>query len=316
MLSKWKIWDFTKGSAKGLTSSSHGLNLFYCFDPIISSIIKESFDRTLFENESLVTLQGKEVSSVWIDDNFKSLGLFGNADSFCVTKADEISKEVKETLLDEDLILDNRFLILFFDKNDDLFKKLSKKENVNAIKIEAPAFWEYDKLLDFFANYKQVRLSFETKQKILEYVDPSCINFFNLMSKLAVNFEDKEISLKMLDEVLDKNKLDHFEMASLFGFKKMNQFYSKLIELDPDYNSLRSLFYFLQTHMVKVADPSFISKKSKASKYDNQILSQSRVWKDKELILVLDFLKSLESRAKVKNPFVKTDIKSAYYRSL
>ena len=316
MLSKWKIWDFVKNTPKGISASNTGLNLFYSFDPIINSMIKESFDKSLFENNSLVTFQGKEITTTWIDDNFKSLGLFGNSDSFCITKAEEISKEIKDILQTDELLLDNRFLVLFFEKNDDLFKKLAKKDNVNVIKIDAPAFWEYDKLLDFFASYKKVRLSFEAKQQIIEFVEPTCINFYNLMTKLAVNFDGEEISKSMLEEVLEKNKLDNFEMANLFGFKKMNAFYSKLIDLDPDFESLRGLFYFLQTHMVKISDPAFIQKKPKPSKYDNQILTQSRLWKQNELILVLDFLKNLESRAKVKNPYVKTDIKSAYYRSL
>lgn len=316
MLSKWKIWDFEKSYINGLNPSQKGIIAFHSFDPIINSLIKSKFPKSYFEGESLHTFQGKEIHTNWLEDNFKSLGLFGNSDSFCITKAEELSSECKDLLLEDDLILENRYLILFFEKNDDFFKKLSKKDSIQAFKIDAPAFWENDKLLDYFAKERMVQLSFEAKQTILNYVEPTCINLYNLMSKLSLNFTNEQVSNSMLDEVIEKSKLDHFEMASLFGFKQMNEFYSKIISLDPDYNALRSLFYFLQTHMIKIADPSFIDKKPKPTKYDNQIISQSRIWKKNELTLVVSFLRDLEFKAKIKNPYVKVDIKSAYYRSM
>ena len=92
--------------------------------------------------------------------------------------------------------------------------------------------------------------------------------------------------------------------------------YKKLLELEPDFEAMRSLFYFLQTHMAKISDPRFIEKKSKPSKYDKQILSQSKLWKQNELLLVMEFLRSLEHKAKTKNNFIKSDIRSAYYRAL
>lgn len=316
MHSKWKIWDFTKSYPKGLETKDTGVTAYFGFDPIINSLIKETIPKDIFDNNSLNVYQGKSVKKDWFEDNFLSMSLFGNSESICITKAEDLDSEIKEMILNSELILEGRYLLLFFEKNDDLFKKLSKVENINSFKIDPPAFWEYDKLVDYFANQKNIHLSFEAKQSILEYVEPTCINLYNLMSVLEINFEKEEISLEMLSEVLEKSKLDNFEMASLFGFKKMNDFYKKLIDLNPDFETLRSLFYFLQTHMIKVADPSYIELKSKPSKYDKQIQSQARVWKLRELSLVIDFLKDLEFKARIKNPYIYTDIKSAYYRSL
>jgi hypothetical protein len=310
MLSKWKIWDYVNGSkSKDLPFGVYALS---SYDTFFISTLK----KYLTANSSYVTLNANEISTTWVESNFKSLGLFGNTDSFCISLSDRLSIDVKEMFLNDELMLENRHLFFIFDKADDFFKKLTQLDHVNGIKIEAPAFWEYDKLLDFIADREGVHLSFGAKQKIIEYVDPTVSNFFNIINKLKVNFSQESISEVMLSEVLEKNKLDNFEMANLFGYKKMASFYKRILDVDPDFETLRSLFYFLQTHMSKISDPRFIGKKSKPSKYDKQILSQSKVWKLSELLLVMEFLRTLEHKAKTKNNFLKSDLRSAYYRAL
>jgi DNA polymerase III delta subunit len=310
MLSKWKIWDFTKSTVA--TNLESGLHAVSSYDNFLNTLIKGAITK----NISLSTLDAPSITTSWIDDNFKSLGLFGNTDSFCINFADKLSTDVKEALLADDLMLEDRHLILIFDKADDFFKKLTSKDNVHGIKIEAPAFWENDKLLDFVAAKEGVQLSFSAKQTILEYVESTIGSYYNIINKLKVNYDSDTITDQMLDLIIDKDRLDSFEMASLFGFKKMASFYKRILDIDPDFETLRSLFYFLQTHMAKISDPRYIEKKSKPSKYDKQILSQSKVWKDGELVLVMDFLRSLELRAKTKSNFLKSDLRSAYYRSL
>jgi hypothetical protein len=310
MLSKWKIWDYVNGSRdKNLPFGIYALSSYDTF--FISSLKKY-----LTANVEFVTLNSSDITTTWVDSNFKSLGLFGNTDSFCINLSGALSADVKDMFLNDELMLEGRHLFFIFDKADDFFKKLTQLEYVNGIKIEAPAFWENDKLLDFVADSENVLLSFGAKQKIIEYVDPTVSNFYNVINKLKVNFGQESISEIMLGEVLEKNKLDHFEMANLFGYKKMANFYKKLLDIDPDFESLRSLFYFLQTHMSKISDPRYIEKKSKPSKYDKQILSQSKVWKLNELLLVMEFLRTLEHKAKIKNNFLKSDLRSAYYRAL
>ncbi len=310
MLSKWKIWDYLK---KGIQSTvPHGVYAMHAHDTFLNPMLKDN----LSSGVTFTTLNANDITTTWIDSNFKSLGLFGNTDSFCINSADKLSTDVKEMLLNDELLLDGRHLFLIFDKADDFFKKFTSLDFVKGIKIDPPAFWESDKLLDFLAEHLNVQLSFDAKRKILEFVEPTISDFYNILNKLFINFEHESISLEMLDQLLEKNRLDNFEMANLFGFKKMNIFYRKLIDLDLDYESYRSLFYFLQTHMSKISDPRYIEKKSKPTKYDKQILSQSKVWKPNELVPVMEFLRSLEHKAKTKNSFLTTDIRSAYYRSI
>ncbi len=310
MLSKWKIWDFAKSTVA--TNLETGLHAIYCYDTFLNSQVKTYVSKKI----ELATLDAPSITTSWIDDNFKSLGLFGNTDSFCINFADRLSADVKESLLSDELMLEDRHLILIFDKYDDFFKKLTGKDSVHGVKIDAPAFWENDKLLEYVAAKEGVQLSFSAKQTIMEFVESNIGSYFNIINKLKVNYEKETITDQMLDLVIDRDRLDSFEMASLFGFKKMANFYKRLLDIDPDFETLRSLFYFLQTHMAKISDPRYIEKKSKPSKYDKQILSQAKVWKEGELVLVMDFLRKLELKAKTKNNFLKSDLRSAYYRSL
>lgn len=316
MHSKWKIWDFLKNFPEGFDTTKSGIFGFNTFDPLIASLLKSRFPKSKFYEEKLPSLNAKEVTVGWFEDNFQTLGLFGNQESYIINQAQHLSSEVKELISSENLILDNRFLFLFFDKSDEFYKSLTKKEQINTIDIQAPAFWENDKLLDFLADYLNVRLSFEAKTTILSSIENTPLDLYNFLTRLAVNFKDQTVSLAMLEEVIERNRLDNFELAKLFGFKKMKEFYQILLDVEPDFDALRSLFYFLQTHMLKIADPSYINEKNRPTKYDNQILSQSKVWRESELTSVFSFLKRIEVQAKLKNPFIKEEIKSAYLRSL
>lgn len=316
MHSKWKVWDYIKNNKDGIDQNRSGLYAFHCFDSLIASLLKGKFPKHLFYEEKLPVFDGKELSLSWFEDNFMTLGLFGNQESYVISNAENLNVECKEFLLNNELLLDNRYLILFFNKADDLYKKIIKQEHIHAIDIQAPAFWETDKLLDFLSEELKVQLDYEAKNIILNYVDHTPLDLYNLLTKLSVNYGLESVSKLMLEDLLEKNRLDNFEMAKLFGFKKMKEFYGHLIELDPDFENLRSLFYFLQTHMIKIADPSFIYDKKRQTKYDTQILNQSKLWKPQELKHVLNFLKSIEMKSKIKNAFVKEDIRSAYLRSI
>lgn len=316
MHSKWKIWDYLKNFPDGFDSSKTGIFAFSCNDTLISSLIKSSFPKNYFHENKLYSMAAKEISVQWFEDNFQTLGLFGNQESYIFNNANQLSAQLKNQIQLDNLILDGRYLFLFFDKSDELFKVLTKIDHINTIDIQAPAFWENDKLLEFLANYLKVRLSFEAKTQILNSVENSSLQFYNILTRLSVNYQSNVVNVQMLEELLEKNRLDNFELAKLFGFKKMKEFYRILIDVDPDYDSLRSLFYFLQTHMLKIADPSYVKEKKRPTKYDNQIVSQSKIWQANELEQVISYLKSIEVQAKLKNQYVKEQLKSGYLRAL
>jgi hypothetical protein len=318
MLSKWKIWDFVKSTPDVFKDSKSKIIAFHCFDPIIFKMIKDSFNYTHFEGETLKVKVGKDVTSDWLEDEFKSYSLFGNNESFLIQHADELSQVCKDILHNgDDLLVENRFLILNFNKDEKLFKSLAKSEFCQAIQIQAPAFWENENLLTFFCDRLNVFLSFEAKSLLLEKVPSTAVDYFNVLSQIKINYPDKaNISKEEAGDFIGSMKVDNFEMATLFGNKKLRQFYQKIVELDCSYDELRSIFYFLQSHLTKVYDSSYLNKKAKLTKYDKQIMAQAQIWKSTDLEKAINYLSDLELKAKTKDSFLHSKLKKDFLRTI
>lgn len=314
MHSKYKIWDFLSKNPNTLDHFSNGIVSIYSYEPLFKQNITNNIYNKLNRDE-FRSVTAKDVTIGWVEDNLKSLSLFGNTDSFIINCAQDLSDEVKEQIVDNNLMVDNRFVVLLFDKADKFFTEISKNKNLESISIIEHPFWESDKLLEYVSSIYQVKFEFEAKEFLLEVVNNTYIDFLNVCSQLSLNFNDKIISKQMLDELVQKNRIDNFAFARMFGFKQSASFFQKLKDLEPGFDELRSLFYFLQTHMLKIASTDHIYKKSKQSKYDQQILEQSKMWKINEIQLSVDFLKNIEFLAKTKNPLVFNDLKSSFLKS-
>jgi hypothetical protein len=317
MHSNWKIWDFLKSRPKVIETNGPKLIALQSFDPYAFKIIKEKIPYEIFENNQLITLMGKDITAGWIEDNLMSLGLFGNSDSYLILKANELKKECKELLLKVDeLILSESFLILDYSEEDDLLEKLKKSDLVEVIKIQAPAFWENDKLLDFLCGHKKVYLDLGAKDLILEKVVPEMSVFFNVLEQASINFPGKaNISAGEIEAFIGSAKIDQFEFASLFGRKKVREFYQKLSEIE-DENDLRQIFSFMQSHLLKVYDPEYLNKKSRQTGYDKQVLSQSRIWDKAALKRAMAYFSEMEIMAKSKKPLIFARIKKDHLRMM
>lgn len=318
MHSKWKVWDYYKSRKKGILSDTPSIVAFKTFDPLIFKLIKDHFDYSRFSEKKLHVVLGKEVTMQWLDDNFRTMDLFGNQESFLVHFAEEMNKDVKEALLkSDDFLLDGRYLILNYSKSDTFLKKLQKSENSEVVDIQAPMFWENDKLLDFISNETQIYLDYESKQYLLEQTEANVSSYFSICSQLKLNYPtETNLSIDEVKEYISRNKIDNFEFATLFGGKKIRQFYDKLIHLEVDSNELRSIFFFIQSHMLKVYDPSYLEAKKTLTKYDKQILSQSRLWKAEELSRVISYFSKLELSAKRKDHFLLDEVRRDFLRTL
>ena len=95
MHSKWKIWDYLKNFPDGFDSSKTGIFAFSCNDTLISSLIKSSFPKNYFHENKLYSMAAKEISVQWFEDNFQTLGLFGNQASYIFNNANQLSAQLK-----------------------------------------------------------------------------------------------------------------------------------------------------------------------------------------------------------------------------
>lgn len=312
MHSSWQVWDFFNTHSQVLKPNVQGLYAWYCFDPYISKLVKDSID----SNVNFTTLMAQEISLTWLENNFLSLSLFGNNDSFLIQNAQQLSKECQELILSNSLMLDGRYLILSFNEDCTFFKKVCSQESIESYKIVEPKFWENQKLLEFLADKCRVRLSYPVKQIILERVHNNCGDFINILKSLQINFGLTEISEKMLSEVLVSERLDKFELSTTFSLKKKDQFYQRILESSVSNDTLRDLFYFMQGHLMKVYDPRFLDHKAKLSQYDKKIINFAKSWDKKELEEQIDTFRSLEQLAKLNNPSLIVEIKKQYLASL
>src|SRR5690554_4961568 len=204
MLSKWKLWDFFKANPASVSPEQKGVYAVRAFDPIVTKLFREQIPQNYLGDEKLKPVMGKEATRDWVEDNLKTLGLFGNTESYFIHFAEEIPREAQEALLADDLLLEDRYLILSFSGNSDFFAELCGKERVRGIEIQAPMFWENREFLEFFSSYTGVFLDYRASQLLQESVEATCSNYLNILEQLKINFESSSITVEMLEEVLSK----------------------------------------------------------------------------------------------------------------
>jgi DNA polymerase III delta subunit len=308
-----KIWEYLNKFPDGLPENGK-LMAIYCYDSYALKYIRDSFKTEKMHEEKLNILLGSEVSSTWVDDNFKSLGLFGNNESFFIHAADEIQETVLEVLqMPEDLILSGRYLILNFHKDTKAFKKLQKSssELIETIQITAPAFWEEMQLLDFLCQNKQLTLSREIKEKIKNQLPFDISSYSRFLDQLLLNFPGKEM-ISDADAAMSlssESKVDQFEILELFATKKMRLFYQQFLEAIESGNEIIPMLYLIQGHFIKLYDTSYLEAKTKLTKYDRGIQAQSKLWSHEDIFKVVDYFGELLILAKQKSDTLELRIK-------
>lgn len=313
MHSKWQIWDFFSPHNRDLLKNHEGVIAFNTFDPICLKLVKDYLTRPL-ENP-LHYKMASEVTKGWLEEEFQTLSLFGNTDSFFIHQAQDLSTDLLETISSLDIT--GRFLVLSFENELATWKKLIKDGKIATLVIEPPRFWELNKLLDFVNTYLRLPLSYEAKSWMLDALENNLPTFYNACCLIKINHpEAKEVSLTDVKELLTMEKLDQFQLASLIARKKFKEFYQRLVVLEGDYEKMRGFFMFMQSHLVKMVDTSYLSKKSRLTQYDKEIQSSSKLWKNEELIQEIQKFNRWELLCKKKDSHVWHELKQAELRSL
>jgi hypothetical protein len=314
MHSKWQIWDFFSSFNQSTLSSFEGVLALNTFDPTCLKLVKDHLMRGA--GERVVHYKtASEVTKDWIEEEFQTLSLFGNTESFFIHQAQDLSSELLERI--SQLEVSGRFLLLSFENEQALWKKLMKEGKIGTLVIESPRFWEHNKLLDFVTNYLRLPLSFEAKTWVLDALENNLGSFYNACSLLKLNYPDeKEISITQVTDVLTLERLDQFQMASLVARKKFKDFFERLVVLEEDFEKMRGLFNFMQSHLIKMADPSYLPQKPRLTQYDKDIQGSSKLWKTPDLMRLIERFSHWEILSKRKDSHLWHEIKEAHLRSL
>lgn len=314
MHSKWQIWDFFSSFNREHLKSYEGLLAINTFDPICLKLVKDFLTRG--SGDRIIHYKmASEVTKEWIEEEFQTLSLFGNSESFFIHQAHDLKSDMIEIL--SNLEVTGRFLLLSFENEQTAWKKLVKDGKIPTLTVEAPRFWELNKLLDFVCAHLRLPLSYEAKTWILDALENNLGTFYNACCLIKLNHpEAREVGINEVKELLTLEKLDQFQLASLLARKKQKDFYDKLVLLEGDFEKMRGFFMFMQSHLIKMADPSYLAQKPRLTQYDKDLQSTAKLWKPQDLMSEVERFNRWELLCKKKDSHLWHEIKEAQLRSL
>lgn len=314
MHSNWQIWDFLTTHNREMLKNAEGIIALSTFDAICLKIIKDFLTKEI-PCDSLHYKTASEVTKDWILEEFQTLSLFGNSESFFIHNAEELNLEMIELLSKTDI--SGRFVLLSFETTPAIFKKIIKENIFKTITIDEPRFRETQKLLDFVCSYLRLPLSYEAKTWLLDAIENNLFTFYNCCCLIKLNFpESREVSLNAIRELLTPEKVDKFQLASLFARKKTADFYDKLLQVEADFEKMRALFMFLQSHLIKMSDINYLAHKPKPTSYDREIVSASKIWKQAELNQSIHQFNNWEIKCKKRDDFLWHEIRLEQLRTI
>lgn len=258
--------------------------------------------KALFGADNTQVEWGKLISHDWIQKNFVELSLFGFKETVVIYNFNEIPDSLMSDFLEKG---DQRRLILLCKKEPKGLKKIIKKYDLDELKLSPTMFWEFDKLLNFFINKHELNFSREARNYFLNLVPADYVSFCQVLDQVKIHHRGSgPVEVVKLEEVLNQLRVDQFELAELLGKKQITSLWKQVRLRKPGFDQLHNLIIFLQSHLMKLADPSLIQKKAKLSKYDSQIVSGSKLWSKSELMAMMEQLCTLELLSKCKDESV------------
>ena len=322
MSSKWNPWDFFKSHPRELKANDFFVSALSFFDPFVEDLFKSKLRVLLSNQKELRLYLGSEITTDWWEGEWKTLDFFSSECFYLVISAGDIPKNAQAMILEdlkkttaEDGI--GKEICFCFSGSHAFFDALAKQKIVDSHKIEAPKFWEWNKYLLFLAEEKKFPLNYETEQFLLDVLTPSGEEFSRAIDILKLTFGTPErLTREDLKKVFQNEHVDFFQMASFFGGKSFQKFYEDLIPFAQDLELMRSLSSFMQTHLLKILDPSYTQDKNRLSKYDQEIVAHSKRWKPRELMVAIRFFGNLEKMAKEGSSQLSLELKEKYFEVL
>ena len=294
MLSKVLPCDFIQKYPKTIDSKQFGIHAFLIDDAYLERVV---FDRLPKKEIPFSLYSGGEFTRDFIEEHFINLSFFSSTDNIQVMNAESIPAGSLDFLVETEIDWSDRFLLLFFTKSNKQFTEFAKNKKVNAIELELPRFWEGAKLWQFCQKAREINLDGLVSRFVLENLEHNFESFFWVIDTIKMNFPDGKVDLKKLQELVTKERWDFFELIEVFH-RGPKYFFQEILKKDMDYDWMRALSAFMQTHLVKILFPEEIQNKSKLSKYDQSVIEMSEKMNRKAVRSYLDFFAELEILAK------------------
>lgn len=296
-------WEYLSELKKDFISTP-GAYGFSCHDPYVSKIISQYL--TAEANFQVKTAD--EITQEWFEDTIGGYDLFASEQAFKIMNGDDL-KNISFFTEDHRDWGDNKILFLF--KNDKKnFKALAGINPSNFFKVITPKPWQANRLIEFYL--KSMNLSLD--KTIVEYLSEALPNesalYMNAIKTIFLQAKPGvRIDLNLVKNLISSQKLDYFQLADTWMSGNKKQFFQNLIPLH-SFDEMMKLSMFMQSHLIKLIDPSYLDEKTNPNQYDRKILKNSqetpRVEWEKDLRLFAE----IEILAKQKSPRVESFIKN------
>lgn len=266
-------------------------------------LVKHAFN---IQEWSLIS--AKDVTIKWLEDHMAALTLFADETPIVILEAEKLKKNIFQRLC-EAIPDSSKKVFLFSSGKIDLprSKTFASLFEVEFLKLKMPAFWDYDKLVQYIFEAEGFKLDGKSAHYLCMRLGQNFYEFQNAAKVCRLNYPDeKKIKLDDLKELFKSNKhIDRFRLAELFNKKQLSNFFSELMNSDVDQDEMKSFFSFMIGHCVKMVDTGYSNEKSKVSKYDREIQQAAKVWNSKQLDYMLERFSELVIMCKQKKEISK-----------
>ena len=329
MSSNWALWDFLKRHPHLVSPNIKGVYGLYTSDAFVEKILLSRLpSSSSLSTPPWKTLLGSELTASFLEDHFQNLGFFDDASPLRILQGEKISSQVV-SFIEKSLDGLPHYLVLAFSKKSPIFDNLASRCPKTFFKIEEPKFWQGGLLLECLCRELRVPLSPPLKSYLVEALPMKSIVYGMVLNQISLLFPNtwpntwpntrpntQKVTVSQIRKLISPSKWDHFSLAQQFGQRKFADFFKKVIESKGDFESFRPFFSFMQGHLSRLLDPSYIDEKPHLSKYDKEVLAQSKLWKSQELVFHMRLFGELEIEAKKQSPFTMQRMRSLYLRAL
>lgn len=300
MLSKILPWDFIQKYPATVDLKGSGLQAFLIEDPYLERIFLDRIPKSEM-NYSLYS--GNELTRDFIEEHFVNLSFFSEDEPILVMSAENTPAGSLELLLETEIDWSARKLFLFFTKSSKAFTEFAKNKKVQAIELDLPRFWEGPKMWQFCLKARGVNYDASVTRFALETLEHNFESFLGLIDTIQVSFPDGKIDLVALKNLVSRERFDFFELVDLFH-RGPKLFFQEVLKKDLDFDWLRGLSAFMQTHLIKILFPQEILSKQKPTKYEQTVLEMSEKLNRDQVKHYLAIFSELETLSKSQDPFI------------
>ncbi|MCY4643402.1 MAG: hypothetical protein OXB88_02190, partial [Bacteriovoracales bacterium] len=284
-------------------------------DEFVAFVFRQRIKKVL---DSPKIVFGQEVSEGFLEDELWGIDLFSKSSPCLVLNAQDIPEASLNFLSSQRERIDwtaKPFVLMATKKNRSLAKLIRETRTGAHHVLTLPGFWEMNALLAFFASHFDLTLEGRARAFVMEFVQGDSRHYFEALGLLKTEYPQKRpLTLEEVGRVLNPTRLDRFALARALGERRPENFYGPLLRQEWSFEDLRSLFSFLQSHVVKLMDPSYIKPGGRVSRYDRQIQDHGRGWKREELAALLEELARWEAACKSRDTGLRNRMRLSYLK--